>query len=295
VLSTAALLAKFDPSAWYAWIAYAAAIYLFWSGVFEKGHKQFGWLRRKIHPPIAPPVPLTQEPDVVLGHPGGQQSTTPLHEIPAGEHGRLIRVEPRYLIENKDPTVGIRDVTTGVQTRDGRTHVFDSFFAALIAASSDALVENVGSIPMDFLDDVHESAAFTTFLYWTRFTRQGVRWEVVYDPESRRNTYAQIPMPQPELRARVYERAARSYSIEITNSGNVRIDEVECVLPDEATNWQLLTDALAAYPIKTLDPGESQAIPVVVTLGPAVSVELTLRGRAEAVPYERTQVVSILG
>jgi hypothetical protein len=288
------MLATFDPSAWYAWIVYIAAAYLFWTSVFETGHRQVRWIRNKLRPSNDEPSVEERQPDVVLGHPGGGLSTTPLHEIPEGEHGKLVRVEPRYLIENKDPAVGIRDVTTGVRTRDGRVHIFDSFYAGLIGAGASAPVENVGSIPLDLLEGVHESEAYTAFVYWARFTRDKTRWEVRYDPSARKNSYAQIPMPEPALTARVQRRNSNSYSLIITNSGNTRMENVECVLPAETSNWQLLTDVLASHPMRALEEGESQAIPLVVTMGPAVSVELTLRGRADAVPYERTQVVSII-
>jgi len=116
-------------------------------------------------PPPDEPSDEEREPDVVLGHPGGGLSTTPLHEIPEGGHGKLERVEPRYLIENKDPAVGIRDVTTGVPTRNDRVHIFGSFYAGLIGAGASAQVENVGSIPPELLEGVHESAAYTAFIY----------------------------------------------------------------------------------------------------------------------------------
>jgi rRNA-processing protein FCF1 len=75
-----------------------------------------------------PRRPRRPTPEVVLGHPSGQVSKTPLSELHEGEHSRLIGVKPRYLIENKAPT-GINDVTTGVRTRDGRTHRFDAYRA----------------------------------------------------------------------------------------------------------------------------------------------------------------------
>lgn len=106
-----------------------------------------------------PRRPRKPSPEVVLGHPGGQVSKTPLNELVEGEHSRLVAVRPRYLIENKGAN-GVSDVTTGVRTRDGRTHRFESYRAPLLGAGETSVVDNVGSIPPDFLDGVHESAAF---------------------------------------------------------------------------------------------------------------------------------------
>jgi hypothetical protein len=101
-------------------------------------------------------------------------------------------VKPRYLIENKAP-MGINDVTTGVRTRDGRTHRFDAYRAQLIGAGETSVVENVGSIPPDFLDGVHESAAFDAFLFWAEFTdRDRVRWELVYDPANQQTSWRDL-------------------------------------------------------------------------------------------------------
>jgi len=41
---------------------------------------------------------------------------TPASELAPGQHRRLVRVESRYLIANKDPLVDIREVTTGIRT-----------------------------------------------------------------------------------------------------------------------------------------------------------------------------------
>jgi hypothetical protein len=139
-----------------------------------------------------PRRPRKPSPEVVLGHPGGQVSKTPLNELVEGEHSRLVAVRPRYLIENKGAN-GVSDVTTGVRTRDGRTHRFESYRAPLLGAGETSVVDNVGSIPPGFLDGVHESAAFDGFLFWAQFRdREAARWEVVYDPASRETSWREI-------------------------------------------------------------------------------------------------------
>lgn len=187
------ILASFQT--WYSILILAGGAYLFWSAVAETGRKHVRWLWHKLRPPepesehgcepYAEPPPA--DPMVVLGHPGGHISLT---HPPAEQHRHVSVAQPRYLIENKDPAVGVRNVTTGVRTRDGLTHTFAAFKAGLIAPSSSAVVENVGSIPPNFLEGVHESAVFASFLYWARFDRDGTRWEVVYDPSDRSDSYA---------------------------------------------------------------------------------------------------------
>ena len=281
----------------YSAILYIAGLYVLWSAVFETGHRHLRWVRRQIRKPpspapVEPPPEEPEEPEepaVVLGHPSAHLNLGPAPELREGKR-KLTMVAPEYLIENQDPNLPIRNVTTGVRTRDGRSHVFDAFYAQLIGAGRNAPVTNV-TVPEDFLEDVHESAAVTAFLYWARFTRQRVRWEVVYDPDTRQPSYSEVPMPNPELSAHVLQLGGNQRRFVIENTGDVRIEQVECELPGEATNWGLMTEVLAAWPLPALDPGQSQEIPLALAMGPS-SIEVTLRGRAEAVPYERTQAVS---
>lgn len=137
-----------------------------------------------------PRRPRHADPEVVLGHPGGQISKTPAST--PNPSPSLAVVEPRYLIENKGAT-SVGDVTTGVRTRDGRDHRFERYRAQLLAAGESSVVANVGSIPREFLDGVNENAPFDAFLFWARFKdREGVRWEVVYDPASRETSWREL-------------------------------------------------------------------------------------------------------
>ena len=240
------------------------------------------------HSQRQPQSEAPEEPAVVLAHPSAHVNKGPAPELGEGKR-KLTMVAPEYLIENHDPNLPIRTVTTGVRTRDGRAYTFEGFYAQFIGVGRNAPVTNV-RIPDDFLEDVHESGAITAFLFWTRFTLQRVRWEAVYDPEKRLTTYSVIPMPNPELGARVARRGAKDRRLVIENTGDVRIEQVDCELPADIMNWSLMTEVMP-WPLAGLEPGESQDVPLVVAMGPA-SVELTLRGRAEAVPYERKQLVS---
>ncbi len=143
-------------------------------------------------PQAAPARPKQgRRPEVAIGHAGGQISTTPLTELKDGEKSRLTRVDPRYPIENKGAT-GIWNVTTGVRTHDGREHAFEAYKAQLIGAGETSWVENVGSIPLDFLEGTHQSAAFDAYIFWARFTdADGVDWEAAYDAGTRTMTYKQ--------------------------------------------------------------------------------------------------------
>jgi hypothetical protein len=290
-----ALLASFKRTAWYAYFVYAtpfAAAYGIWRAFIKQAWGDAQQLWRKARPLPAPPSDGVEPPTVVLGRPSvSYSSLTRDSELAEGETRSLVRVAPQYLIENQDPSLPIRDVTTGVRARGGRSHTFDAFYAPLVGAGREAPVTNV-EVPKDFLEDVHESAAVSAFLYWARFTRQRVRWEVVYDPNTRQPSYAEIPMPKPELTARVWcGMSFQDWTFVLENTGDVRIEQVDCELAEEATNWGLMTDVLPSWPLEGLDPGERREIPLGLGMGP-FSVEVTLRGRAEAVPYERKQVVS---
>lgn len=118
-------LVAFDFTSWYAFLAYAAAGYLLWRTFLGQLVSDARAVRRRVGPkPEPPPTPVPVDPYVVIGHPGGAQSMTPLTELAEGEKSRLTRVEPRYLIENKDPAVGIRDVTTASGRATGESTDF---------------------------------------------------------------------------------------------------------------------------------------------------------------------------
>ena len=110
-------------------------------------------------------------------------------EGPDGKR-QLASIKPMYLIENKDPAAKeIRDVDTGVRSHEGRESKYAPFRRELIGAGEKVTVTWEQSIPRDFFEGVHESAASEAFIYWTRFTQAGHRWEVSYDPQARETSY----------------------------------------------------------------------------------------------------------
>lgn len=97
----------------------------------------------------------------------------------------MTALKPRYLIENKSADTTIRDLTTGIRTRDEREWQFDAFRAPALRPGEKTLVDNV-EVPHEYLAGLHESAVGTALLYWVRFTApDGVRWCVTYDTASR--------------------------------------------------------------------------------------------------------------
>lgn len=177
------MLLALDFGSAYAIAVYIAGAILLWVGLLREGRNLAGWIRSKLSPPPPPPPPPLPKPAVVLGAAGGHIS---LGQEEGEPHRRLIRAEPRYLIENKGMTP-VREIDTGVDTFDRtRSHRFEAFHALALSAGEGVWVENVGSIPVDMLADVHESAAFTGHLYWATFEdADGNRWKATYDPRSR--------------------------------------------------------------------------------------------------------------
>jgi hypothetical protein len=59
----------FDFTAWYAWLAYIGAAYLFWTAVGEKGHQHLRWLKRRFqHADSADEAVGTLSADEADGH-----------------------------------------------------------------------------------------------------------------------------------------------------------------------------------------------------------------------------------
>lgn len=130
----------------------------------------------------APPL---EAPDVVLGHPSYQ----PVFATGADEKRYVSTLKPRYLIENKSSDLTVRDVTTGIRTRDGRELAFEAFRAPALRPGETAIVEHV-EVPYEYLAGLHESAVGTVILYWARFIApDGVHWRVLYDPATRDHEY----------------------------------------------------------------------------------------------------------
>jgi hypothetical protein len=187
-----------DWSSWYAALLYVLGGVALVGTVVGHVYGFWGWLGKRLHPAPTPPEPPSKRPAVVLGHPGASISLTPLHELAQGEHSRVIKVEPLYVIENNDALRPIRDVTTGVRRRDGREHTFEKFRAPMIGPKESAEVRNVDSIALDMLDGLHVANPELEFLYWARFEDDdGRRWEAAYDPQNRMADCRELPSREP--------------------------------------------------------------------------------------------------
>lgn len=99
---------------------------------------------------------------------------------------------------------------------------------------------------------------------------------------------------RPELEATVLERGSSQRLLEIRNAGNTPLHQVEWNIPDDA-RWILLGD-LPEYPLPRLDPGQHIRLPLVITMGSATAVTLTLRAeQASGAAYEREQLLTMYG
>jgi hypothetical protein len=107
------------------------------------------------------------------------------------EQARLSSLRVSYMIENKD-TVALRDVTTGIRTRDGASeHAFPEHVMQILEPGATSKVEHV-TVPEELHADMTDNDRAQNFLYWCRFDRAGRRWEAAYDPHARRTTYQRL-------------------------------------------------------------------------------------------------------
>ena len=118
----------------------------------------------------APPLVA---PEIVLGHPSFQ----PVFAIGPEDKRYVSALRPRYLIENKSTDTTIRDLTTGIRTRDGREFAFHAFLAPALRAGKKALMENV---EVRAVGDVDQDESRTVGRRITAFGRDGSRrlWSV---------------------------------------------------------------------------------------------------------------------
>lgn len=171
-------------ASWWAKLIYVGGGILVLAGVAKLALGIARDTKRKLRPP--PPVP----PMVVFGHPSYSLSVEPLHERRLEQQRLLTKPKPSYLIENKDPSVTVADVTTGVRRKDHRREqTFSDFRAPAIAPGEKAPVTNV-EVPPALFEGLTEEDYKGTLLFWARFSTDGTRrWEAVYDPETRNHQW----------------------------------------------------------------------------------------------------------
>jgi hypothetical protein len=98
-----------------------------------------------------------------------------------------------YLIENKDATNAVRELSTGIRTRDGsREHTFEDCFVQILGAGEKVEVPNA-AVPKEWIEGMTEANRAENFLYWARFRdAKNRRWEATYDPVSRDLSYRRL-------------------------------------------------------------------------------------------------------
>ena len=102
------------------------------------------------------------------------------------------------------------------------------------------------------------------------------------------------PSP-PRLTASLQPRGS-DYLMEVSNRGGVTLQNVRWDFPPEAANWGALVDVLPEYPIPELQPREYVRLPVVVTLGGPVVVDIQLSAEdPDGEAYSTSARLSIYG
>jgi len=130
--------------------------------------------------------PPARSPVIVLGAPTYSYSVMTVPERRLEPKRYLTRLGVEYIIENKEATVTVTEVVTGVRRKnDGREEQFDAFKAPALAPLEKAPVRGF-QLPLEIFDGLAEDDYEVAFLFWVRFTSTDVgRWEVVYDPKKR--------------------------------------------------------------------------------------------------------------
>jgi hypothetical protein len=167
----------FDLTSWYGLLLAAALGYVFWTSVFETGHRHYRWIKSRFWP--EPPEP----PVIIIEGPGFTHRAEPIIERRLKPRAYLTHLDAYYRILNKDGTQTVTSVSTGIRRKDdGREHTFPNFSVAALAPSEATAVMHV-SIPESLFDGLTEEDFGGAFLFWARFTTApgGARWEIVHD------------------------------------------------------------------------------------------------------------------
>lgn len=88
-----------------------------------------------------------------------------------------------------------------------------------------------------------------------------------------------VPFAGPRLVGRLLPHGSSgNYLLEIANRGNVLIENVEVLIPDEA-HWNVMTEVLPEYPIKLLRARDHVRIPTSMSMSSAPVADIQLKGR----------------
>jgi hypothetical protein len=85
------------------------------------------------------------------------------------------------------------------------------------------------------------------------------------------------------------------YLIEIVNRGGSVLRDISLVLPEDATNWHLLTDVLPAWPIPQLRPRDYRWFPAAVGMGPVIVESHLVATTDSGERYEEPVTLSVFG
>lgn len=183
----------FDFTSGYAAVIYVLGGLLVVVAALEKLYGWTHWVRRRFFLGPEPSERAPEAPIIVLGAPGYSYSKVTINERQLTQIPYITRLDPSYLIENKEAAVTVTDVTTGVRRKDdGREHEFENFRAPALAPLEKAPVGNV-SIPKDLFDGLTEQDYQGAFVFWVRFRAHGgTRWEVSYDPSTQEHARAEV-------------------------------------------------------------------------------------------------------
>ncbi|MGD0167761.1 MAG: hypothetical protein ABSC51_10835 [Gaiellaceae bacterium] len=195
------MILAFDWTSWYGLIVAIAAGVVTIGGAFVL---IFGGAKRLAQ------IVRPRKPLISFGHPS--EAPTPMvffitddpeedrRQHAGNERARLSSLRVSYLIENKGGTA-VRELSTGIRSREGAVeHTFEKHFVQILAAGEKTELARV-SVPNAMHEGMTESNRALNFLYWARFfdDSSGKRWEVLYDPITRRLTYRRlrrsIPFP----------------------------------------------------------------------------------------------------
>lgn len=83
---------------------------------------------------------------------------------------------------------------------------------------------------------------------------------------------------EPALTARLLNRGQHDYLLEVVNRGGVSLRNVTWEATPEVPNWRFLNQVLPKYPYDELPPREYVRVPVSITMGGPVVIDITLGG-----------------
>ena len=114
-------------------------------------------------------------------------------------------------------------------------------------------------------------------------------------PRGRRLSEPPRQRVRASLKAKLIDKGQHSYTIEVSNNGNVDLNGVTLEIPANATNWHVATDMFTSYPIEVLRAGQYERAAATVTMGGPISTHVTVRGKTpDGEDVTHTDLLTIL-